>query len=214
MSTSPVAYNGARSEWPDSEKETWRSQALPNSGSDDITQEQFDQLLLWLNPDREKAAAQYEWIRKRLIKIFVSRGSHRPEELADQTINRVAWKLPEIQATYVGEPAHYFSGVASFIFRESLRRERVVTVVPEQPPAPTGDEERDYVCLDKCLAKLPGADRDLAIAYYLEEKQAKIDHRKKLAERLGLAVNALRIRACRIRAGLSKCVELCRSESS
>jgi hypothetical protein len=186
----------------------------PGSGADDITQEQFDELLLWLNPNREKAAAQYEWIRKRLIKIFVSRGSHIPEELADSTINRVARKLPEIRDSYVGEPAHYFSGVASYIWRESLRRDKVPVITPPRPSVESEDEERDYACLEKCLTRLPASDRDLAISYYQQEKHAKIDHRKKLAEQIGVAVNALRIRACRIRAGLLKCVETCRSESS
>jgi hypothetical protein len=184
----------------------------PNSGADDITQAQFDQLLDWLNPDRQKAAEQYEWIRKRLIKILVSRGSHTPEELADQTINRVARKLPEIRSTYVGEPACYFSGVASFIWRESLRKEKRPAVTLPTPANPTDDQERDYLCLEKCLSELPASDRDLAVAYYQQEKHAKIDHRKKLAEQLGLAMNALRIRACRIRASLLKCVEVCRSE--
>ena len=185
----------------------------PTSGDEDITKEQFDELLRWLNPDREKAAAQYEWIRKRLIKIFVSRGSHIAEELADNTINRVARKLPEIRDSYVGEPAHYFSGVASYIWRESLRKEKVPAITPPTPSVQSADEERDYACLEKCLAELPSSDRDLAISYYQHEKHAKIDHRKKLAEQLGLAMNALRIRACRIRVGLLKCVEICKSES-
>jgi DNA-directed RNA polymerase specialized sigma24 family protein len=184
-------------------------------GDDDITQEQFDQLLDWLNPDRQQAAERYEWIRKRLVKIFVCRGSSTPEELADRTINRVARKLPEIRATYVGEPAHYFCGVASFIFRESLRNEKAPAVMPPPKPATTpDDDERDYLCLEKCLNRLPGRERELVIAYYQQEKHAKIDHRKKMAADLGVAVNALRIRACRIRAGLLKCVELCRSEGA
>jgi len=199
-------YNGARSETPDSQMESRRHRAVKG---DDITQEQLDQLLLWLNPDREQAAVRYEWIRKRLIKIFVSRSCHVPEELADATINRVAQKLPEIRATYVGEPAHYFSGVASFIWREWLKGQKVPPVMAPSPSAPTEDEERNYSCLEKCLAKLPAADRDLAIAFYQREKQAKINHRKKLAEEMGLTINALRIRACRIRAGLMECVKLC-----
>ena len=183
----------------------------PNSG--DITQEEFDALLDWLSSDREKAAAQYEWIRRRLIKIFVSRGSHTPEELADATINRVTRKLPEIRDTYVGEPAHYFCGVASYIWRESLRKDKPPAVAPTTASTPTAEEERDYACLEKCLDKLPQSDRDLAIAYYQQEKHAKIDHRKNLAEQMGIPINALRIRACRIRSGLLKCVELCRAET-
>jgi DNA-directed RNA polymerase specialized sigma24 family protein len=204
-------YNGALLDLEIRRRKTLASS--PTSGDDDVTQEQFDELLHWLNPDREKAAAHYEWIRKRLIKIFVSRGSHIPEELADNTINRVARKLPEIRDTYVGEPAHYFSGVASYIWRESLRKEKVPAVTPPSPSVTSADEERDYACLEKCLAKLPSSERDLAVSYYQHEKHAKIDHRKKLAEQFGLAINALRIRACRIRVGLLKCVEICRSES-
>jgi len=185
--------------------------STPNSG--DITQEEFDALLDWLNADREKAAEQYEWIRRRLIKIFVSRGSHTPEELADATINRVTRKLHEIRGSYVGEPAHYFCGVAIYIWRESLRKDKPPAVAPTRASTPTEDEERDYACLEKCLSKLPQSDRDLAVAYYQHEKHAKIDHRKSLAEQMGIAINALRIRACRIRSGLLKCVELCRAEA-
>ena len=54
--------------------------------------------------------------------MFVSKGFSDAEDLADETINRVAKKLPEIQDTYVGEPARYFHGVARYILREMMRR--------------------------------------------------------------------------------------------
>jgi DNA-directed RNA polymerase specialized sigma24 family protein len=181
----------------------------PQSQPDDLNQPQFDELLAWLDHDREKAGATYEWIRKRLIKIFVSRGSSTPEELADRTINRVAKKLPEIRANYVGNPAHYFSGVASNIFRESLRKEKAPVLMMPKTSQPDEDDERNYECLEKCMEKLAAGDRDLVLAYYQQEKQAKIDRRKRLAEQLGLGMNALRIRACRIRASLQECVERC-----
>jgi hypothetical protein len=183
------------------------------SGLDDINQEHFDQLLQWLDSDRQKAGIKYETIRKRLIKIFVCRGSTTPEELADQTINRVARKLPEIRANYVGEPSHYFCGVAGNILRESFRKDKMPAVRPPTPSMPEPGDDRDYACLEECIGKLSQYDRDLVLAYYQQEKQAKIDHRKKLAEKLGLAINALRIRACRTRAILLECVERCRSES-
>jgi len=179
---------------------------------DDIDQEGFDQLLSWLNPDRERAAERYEWIRKRLSKIFVSRGSPVPDDLADATINRVAKKLPEIRLTYQGDPAHYFYRVSSFIWLEQGRKDRLPAVVPVHPKYDEADE-RDLRCLETCLDKLPASDRHLVIGYYKEEKHAKIEHRKKLAEQAGLALNALRIRACRIRASLFECVQLCREEA-
>jgi DNA-directed RNA polymerase specialized sigma24 family protein len=185
----------------------------PRAGDDDITREQFDQLLQWLNPDRDKAAERYEWIRGRLIKIFVSRGSHAPEELADATINRVARLLPEIRPGYVGEPAHYFPAVANFIWREWLRKQKVPPVLPPIPVAPSEEDELDYACLQKCLSGLPKPERDLVIGYYQEEKHAKIDHRREVAQQMGLAMNALRIRACRIRRNLAECMKLCRSNA-
>ena len=78
----------------------------------DLTQENFDQLLAWLDPNREQAGRRYEDIRRKLVKIFVSRGCIIAEELADETINRVAMKVHEIVDTYTGDPALYFYGVA------------------------------------------------------------------------------------------------------
>jgi DNA-directed RNA polymerase specialized sigma24 family protein len=185
----------------------------PKSDPDDINQEQFDRLLQWFAPDLEKAGQIYERIRTRLIKIFVCRGSNVPQELADKTINRVARKLAAIQSTYTGDPAYYFASVANFIFKESLRKDIPPPVVVPEPSPPDEDEERDYSCLEECMQKLTTLDRSLVVGYYREEKRAKIDHRKKLAEELGLGLNALRIRACRIRAELQKCVELCRGKA-
>ena len=148
-----------------------------------------------------------------MIKIFVCRGSHISQELADKTINRVARKLAEIQSTYVGDPVYYFAGVANFIYKESLRAEIPPAVVVPKPSPPDADEERNYSCLEKCLQKLSEKECTLVLEYYQEEKRARIDHRKKLAEELGLGLNSLRIRACRIRAELQKCVELCRGEA-
>jgi DNA-directed RNA polymerase specialized sigma24 family protein len=59
------------------------------------------------------------------------------------------------------------------------------------------------------MQKLTEENRKLVIEYYQDERQAKIDHRKALAERLGIAINALRIRAFRIRASLQECVTNC-----
>jgi DNA-directed RNA polymerase specialized sigma24 family protein len=190
------------------------SKTSPNPGPRDINQEQFDELLSWLDPDREVAGAKYESIHKRLIKIFVSRGSSISEELADRTMNRVAQKLPEIRVTYVGEPAHYFYSVANYIWYEAIRQAKLPVVAPPKILPPDEDAERDFACLERCLAKLPDSERNLVVAYYQEEKHAKIDNRKKLAEQLNLGMNALRIRACRIRAALFQCVEQCRREDS
>jgi len=211
-------YNGAQRKVAAPNGELRRFRALSSSHpvpeSEGITQEQFDLLLDWLDPDREKAGIRYEQIRKRLVKIFVCRASNVPEELADKTINRVARKLPEIRATYVGDPAHYFAGVAVNIAREATRKDRIPAIgMPESPPDHE-NQERDYACLEKCMEKLDPEDRKLVLEYYQDEGRAKINHRKELAETLGIGLNALRIRACRIRSDLQECMERCRAEGA
>ncbi len=184
-----------------------------------LTQEVFDSLLRWLDADRDTAARKYETIRLRLVKIFVCRGCAEAEDLADETINRVAAKLPEIAADYTGEPAAYFYAVAQRIHQEYLRKFRArqadvpVEAAADRPDAASDpmaeDIELEFQCLERCLEKLPANKRFLVLEYYQQERQAKIDHHKKLANDLGIAVNALRIRAHRIRRTLETCVHGC-----
>lgn len=177
-----------------------------------LTQESFDALLAWLDPAREEAGQKYEYIRLRLIKIFVCRGCREPEDLADETINRVSKKLREIESNYSGEPARYFYGVANKVHMEYLRR-KPVSIPPVRPEA-TEDIEKEYECFERCIQKLTSDNRILVLQYYQEEKRAKIDHRRQLAARLGIALNALRIRAFRIRASLQECVTNCVREAT
>lgn len=175
-----------------------------------ITQESFDRLLNWLDADRERAGDKYEAIRRRLITIFTCRGCREAEDLADETINRVIIRLPEIIESYVDDPALYFYGVAQKVHLEHLRKKPPPNVAAQPPPAADEeDDERDYECLEECISRLPASSRELVLEYYAEEKQAKIDRRKQLAQRLGIALNALRIRAYRIRAALQECVQNC-----
>jgi RNA polymerase sigma factor (sigma-70 family) len=171
-----------------------------------LTQESFDALLEWLDPQREQAGQKYEDIRRRLIKIFTCRGCFEPEDLADETINRVISKVREIESGFTGDRALYFYGVANKVHLEYLRRKPFESL-PD--PVNSDEVEREFKCLERCMERLPPGNRALVLQYYQEEKKAKIDHRKQLAERLGIAVNALRIRACRIRATLLECVRNC-----
>jgi DNA-directed RNA polymerase specialized sigma24 family protein len=166
-------------------------------------------LLAWLDANPEAAARKYEQIRTRLIRIFVCRGCLESEDLADETIDRVARRLNDIAATFTGDPARYFYGVANKIHLEYLRRKPI-----PPPPVPDDDTDtdqdaREYECLERCMQQLSPKNRELVLEYYQEERWAKIDHRKRLANQLGIALNALRIRACRIRASLLECVKNC-----
>jgi DNA-directed RNA polymerase specialized sigma24 family protein len=180
----------------------------------------FERLLAWLDPVRERAGQRYEDIRLRLIKIFTCRGCHESEDLADETINRVARKLEEVAETYEGDRALYFYGVAHKVYLEYLRKRpaRVAVLPPPAPPERSEKEraadEREYECLERCMSRLPAGNRDLVLEYYREEKREKIEHRKLLAAQLGIGLNALRIRACRIRETLYRCVQACLGEGA
>ena len=89
-----------------------------------MSQNNFDRLLEWLGPDREKAAEKYEGIRLRLIRSYVCGGcGDDAEDLADRTIDRVIRKLEkgEVPEPYIGEKAHYFLGCAAYIRQEHFR---------------------------------------------------------------------------------------------
>ncbi|HVQ39169.1 MAG TPA: hypothetical protein VMS31_16640 [Pyrinomonadaceae bacterium] len=188
-----------------------------------VTQQDFDRLLEWLAADRESAGSKYEKIRVRLIKIFTCRGCGAADELADETINRVTAKLGEIAESYSGDPALYFYGVAQKVHLEYLRKKPPLQEFLESgrepggqtpcPPETDSNVEQEYACLERCMDRLPPENRRLVLEYYQEEKRAKIDHRKQLADQLGIAVNALRIRAYRLRAQLQQCVQNCLEES-
>lgn len=171
-----------------------------------MTQEAFDALLAWLDPERERAGKRYEDIRRRLVKIFAYRGCREPEDLADETINRVAKRVGEIAGTYSGDPSLYFYGVANKVHHESLRKK---LPPPLPPPEPSQEIELEYECLELCMGTLNADSRELVLQYYHGEKRARIERRRAMAERLGIPLNALRIRAHRLRVALRDCVNDC-----
>jgi DNA-directed RNA polymerase specialized sigma24 family protein len=183
-----------------------------------LTQDSFERLLDWLDADRERAGHRYEAIRARLIKIFTCRGCSAAEELADETINRVTAKVVDVAVNYDGDPALYFYGVAHKVHLEYLRKSQQTTVAPDfthhaAPDVLADDFEPEYQCLEGCLGHLNADNRDLVLRYYQQDKKAKIEHRKMLANELGIAVNALRIRVHRIRLSLLWCVQECLEQS-
>ena len=172
-----------------------------------LSQEAFDDLLDWLDSDREQAGIKYEDIRRRLIKIFTGRACVEAEDLADETINRVTSRLSEIKEEFRGDRARYFFGVANKVYMEHMRRKQ-----PQPPPPSITDSQQvelEYRCLEHCIESLSEENRYLLLKYYGAEGSAKVDRRKQLAEELGIAPNALRIRAYRIRLALQDCVEKC-----
>src|SRR5215211_7438779 len=112
------------------------------------SQETFEKLLNWLDPDRNKAGEKYEKIRHRLIRIFTSRGCSDTEDLADETINVVASKIDWLIENYKGEPALFFYGVAKNIYHEKFKKK---PPPPLPPPPDVRQVEHECSCLEDCL---------------------------------------------------------------
>ena len=171
------------------------------------TQDDWNRLLRWLDPDPDKAGEKYEKIRRRLIGIFSSRGCCDADDLADRTINVVVSKIDWLEANYVGDPALYFYAVAKKIYLEDLKKKPPPKLPPPDPKPP--EVERLSDCLDRCLDQLPPEDRDLVLRYHEFERQERIQNRKKMADEMQLSRNALRIKVCKVHSRLKRCIELC-----
>jgi RNA polymerase sigma factor (sigma-70 family) len=186
----------------------------------DFPPERFDDLLAWLNPDRELASSIYLNLRHSLLRIFAWNRCADPEGMTDETFDRVARQVHILRDTFEGNPKLFFYGVANNLIKEYRKKVKSQVSIEaielaEDPPQELEEEtsERRKECLSKCLRKLPKEKRDLILAYYAKEKQAKIIHRAEMARQLGVSIEALRVRMLRIRGTLEECIELCLDES-
>lgn len=175
-----------------------------------LTKDALDLLLAQLDADRHEAGNKYEALRRKLMKFFEWRGCSFTEDLADETINRVARNLE------AGEQIHHFAayciGTARHVFLESLRtlqREEALQAMPQSLPTSAEEPDIRHGCLERCLRELSQEDFQLIVQYYEDDKQDRIKARRSLAAQLKIPLNALRIRTYRIRVRLEGCVDQC-----
>ena len=194
------------------------STAHKQDRSADLREQTFRRLLAWLDQGVDTNGQSYLAIRERLLSYFDRKNCLHADELADETLNRVARRLDEEGGNIETEtPAKYCYIVARFVFMESLRaneREIVALDNVSRQANVMSNEDRDrkekmLECLDRCAAKLESSQRDLIFGYYVGEQRVKIENRRSLAQTLGISVNALSIRACRVRDKLESCVKEC-----
>ncbi len=180
----------------------------------ELTEESFDLFLSWLSEDREVAGQKYEDIRRRLIYILECRKCTQPEEVADEALNRFIRRLPELIHTYKGDPFPYILVIARNVQHEKEKKQPLplpenLDEVPAEQVETDEVNERVHDCLDQCLRKLEPKSRELLIDYYQNDRQAKIDFRKKLAKQLGIGKNAFRLRVHRLRHSVHSCMNSC-----
>jgi len=179
----------------------------------ELTSKAFEKLLGRFSFDREEAASQYEVVRSKLIHFFEWRRIDFADALADETIDRVARRIDE--GVEIGIVRSYVWGVARLVLMEYWKPDHTAIPIDDLPEkfrqqveAESSSEPR-LECLDRCLSGLSTENRELITDYYQEERRAKIDSRQQMAEKLQIPLNALRIRAHRIRSTLEKCITKC-----
>jgi len=186
-----------------------------------VNGDEFEKMLEFLNRRNEPGAGgsasvpmsrgeRYEEVRRNLIRKFMRWGCDEPETLADETFNRIAKRLP-LTFGADDDPDRFVHRVAYFVSLESFRR-RPLPLPPKSEGPLDEEDSQAYECLELCLNRLTPASRAAILEYYQNERSSKIRGRRLIAEKLGIGLNALRIRACRIRATLQKCVLRCLEE--
>jgi DNA-directed RNA polymerase specialized sigma24 family protein len=180
----------------------------------ELTEESLNLFLSWLSKDRDAAGKKYEDIRHRLIFILECRHCMCADEVADEAINRFIGRLPELIETFKGDPFNYILVTARHIQQEKDRKQNLSLSddLNDVPSETVEDDELDELihnCLDRCLSDLEPKNRDLLLNYYQTDYQNQIDFRKRLANQLGIAANALRIRVHRLRATVHSCLNKC-----
>ena len=186
-----------------------------------LTPGAFHRLLNWLDGGADSGGQKYLEMRRRLVAYFDRRNCSAPDELADETLNRVARRLEEEGVIESDAPARYCYIVARFVFMEHLREAQKANVLLDDmrrqshgnnmavSEAEKEIKEKLFDCLEQCADKLEPLSRGIIIRYYAGKERAKIENRRALAKELGITVNALSIRACRIRDKLEDCVRRC-----
>jgi DNA-directed RNA polymerase specialized sigma24 family protein len=183
----------------------------------------FERLLAWLDEGTNSEGQKYLVMRERLVAYFDRKNCFAPDELADEVLNRVTRRLQEEGSFADDPPAKYCYIVARFVFHEYLRRTEKDEILHQQISrrsdqensslSSAGEEneskEKMLACLDRCAATLDDLNRKIIFGYYIGKERVRIDNRRALASELGITINALSIRACRIRDKLEGCLRDC-----
>jgi DNA-directed RNA polymerase specialized sigma24 family protein len=184
----------------------------------------LERLLDKLASQRDRAAEKYEELRRKLVKFFEWSSCFPAEDLADETLDRVALILIH-RDVFDLEP--FLWGVAKKIRQESHKRaDRIIAIsdLPNQGNSLKGatDVEKEVhagrqgelqtKCLRDCMQRLNEQSRKLFLRYHRLHGGIK-EQREELAAELGLTIGALRVRINRIRSQLEKCVQQCLASS-
>lgn len=146
-----------------------------------LTPQALDRLLAWLDEGINSDGLRYLEMRRRLVSYFDRKNCATPDELADETLNRVARRLEEEGGVIESDtPARYCYIVARFVFMEHLRDAQKDGALLEDvrrrprvggPGAIENDVESEVKekmldCLERCTGKLEAPNREIITQYY------------------------------------------------
>ena len=202
------------------------------SAQGDLGAESWEEFFNVLDPNRAAATGadrnreaedRCAEIMRKLVFFFAGRRCANPEDLAMETVLRVASKCRDVDVSSYADRVGYFFGVARnvvheqhrSVLRESKALESFLREISRTPPDPDAWKRTEAAqsCLERCIATLPDHARQLILRYYSNKGAAKVTAHRALAEELGKSVNALRIEAHRIRKMLQQCVFDCLREA-
>jgi RNA polymerase sigma factor (sigma-70 family) len=182
----------------------------------EFVQEDLDRLLNFLDPDRDCAAVRYEKLRRDMITLFSKRMLPCPEDLADESFNRVMRRLRNSGQSEIDSAAAYLITVAKNLCLEYTAKQNMLVSLEDgdfekeffknQVSGPDLDD-RVFEAMEKALNKLPVESRKFILTYHQVDKRGKKEAREAMAKEYGLTVNALRLRAYRIREKLKKDID-------
>ena len=182
----------------------------------------FDNFLLCLDSDRERAGERYSKLQQALIGFFTWRNSLDPESRAAETLDILSRQIAE--GREISNVETYSIGVARKVLlkehdsREAnqvsldelqLDHDRRFSIQAKQTLADQEANQRIYDnCMRSCLQQLPESDRRL-ISMYAGARGHDKNNREKLAEEVGISLQLLRVRINRIRGVLKECLSKC-----
>ncbi len=187
-----------------------------------LTKDDFDNLLRWLSVNGGKAENKYEEIRNGLIRFFRLRNCADPLVLADETLNRVAAKIPRKKEQRDAFSVKFIYGFAVNVHHEYIRTiaEREVQLDEKLPFAAAGTDEssaaknNNIECLENCLAKLAPDESRMILKYYSENSSYRFELRKNMAESMTISTGTLHTKVHRLKNTLKKCIEECVSKKN
>lgn len=173
-----------------------------------LTEESLGCLIRALDRDERLALERFQRLHGRLRLFFMRQAFTAPEDHADEVVDRLALKLA--QGLKIDNIEAYALGLARMVGREArARHAREQRRHAELARNNVTEDDTSYekeialLALDEQLDALGQDTRALLMEYHEGRGEGRIGARRKLAERMGISIGALRKRVCDVQARLA-----------